>query len=171
MKLNIATLITLIAVVDHSPYRVLATAKTSEYETETISKQEDDAVSVLPLLRGVKKAVNQFLSDSDSEELSCLQEDQACLHHGDCCGYGICEDGHCWCANNDRDLGLCKCDNPPCKETAVWLPSLLSTIWVMLAVSSVWHWYKNVLTAEGGRVTSQWVGRLLLCDSPAISLI
>ena len=68
MKLNIAALITLIAVVDHSPYPVLATAtKTSGYETETISKQEDDdAVSVLPLLRGVKKAVYQFLSDSDT---------------------------------------------------------------------------------------------------------
>ena len=119
MKLNIATLITLIAVVDHSPYRVLATAKTSEYETETISKQEDDAVSVLPLLRGVKKAVYQFLSDSDSEELSCLQEGQACQDHGHCCGYGICCDSVCWCANDDRHLGLCKCDNPPCKETAV----------------------------------------------------
>ena len=44
MKLNIATLITLIAVVDHSPYPVLATAKTSEYEQteyETIPKQDD----------------------------------------------------------------------------------------------------------------------------------
>ena len=90
MKLNIATLITLIAVVDHSPYRVLATAKTSEYETETISKQEDDAVSVLPLLRGVKKAVYQFLSDSDSEELSCGPEGQACIHAGNCCGDLLC---------------------------------------------------------------------------------
>ena len=94
MKLNIATLITLIAVVDHSPYRVLATAKTSEYETETISKQEDDAVSVLPLLRGVKKAVYQFLSDSDSEELSCVQEGQACVRHDDGTN-NCCEDMAC----------------------------------------------------------------------------
>ena len=90
MKLNIATLITLIAVVDHSPYRVLATAKTSDYETETISKQEDDAVSVLPLLRGVKKAVYQFLSDSDSEELSCYSEGHHCHSSDQCCGDMIC---------------------------------------------------------------------------------
>ena len=69
----------------------LATAtKTSEYETEyeIISKQEDeedDAVSVLPLLRGVKKAVNQFLSDSDSEELSCVPFGHACDDDDDCC--------------------------------------------------------------------------------------
>ena len=86
MKLNIATLITLIAVVDHSPYRVLATAKTSE----TISKQEDDAVSVLPLLRGVKNAVYQFLSDSDSEELSCVQENHVCQNDDDCCEDMLC---------------------------------------------------------------------------------
>ena len=97
MKLNIATLITL-AVVDHSPYRVLATAKTSEYETETISKQEDDAVSVLPLLRGVKKAVYQFLSDSDSEELSCGESGQACVLYANgadsCCGRMMCTGTH-----------------------------------------------------------------------------
>ena len=113
MKLNIATLITLIAVVDHSPYRVLATAKTSEYETETISKQEDDAVSVLPLLRGVKKAVYQFLSDSDSEELSCVEQGQACQHCDDecCCGYLTCVgtfiNSKCDCGCYERLAGSC----------------------------------------------------------------
>ena len=77
---------------DDASLGILATTtKTLEYETETISKQEDDAVSVLPLLRGVKKAVNQFLSDSDSEELSCAQEADACHHDNDCCGNMTCD--------------------------------------------------------------------------------
>ena len=103
MKLNIAALITLIAVVDHSPYPVLATAtKTSGYETETISKQEDDAVSVLPLLRGVKKALYQFLSDSDSDLLSCYPEGHACHSNGDCCDYML-------CVGYPSSVGLCRC--------------------------------------------------------------
>ena len=113
MKLNIATLLALLNVVDHSPYRVLATAKTSEseYETETISKQEDDAVSVLPLLRGVKKAVYQFLSDSDSEELSCYPEYHACQNDDDCCGDMTCKgyvSKSCQCDPYVRStMGLC----------------------------------------------------------------
>ena len=96
MKLiNIATLIALLNVVDHSSSSsVLATTKTSEYET--IPKQEDDAVVVAPLLptllRGAKKAVYQFLSDGDSEELSCSQEEEQCESIDDCCDVeGACE--------------------------------------------------------------------------------
>ena len=99
MKLHIA-LIALLAVVDHSSSRaVLATTKTSEYKTEyeTTPKQEqeDDAVVVAPLLptllRGAKKAVYQFLSDGDSEELSCGQLYDSCGSKADCCGDYDCE--------------------------------------------------------------------------------
>ena len=99
MKLNIATLIALLTVVDHSSSRVLATTKTSEYETEyeTTPKQEQegDVVVVAPLLptlllRGAKKAVYQFLSDGDSEELSCGNLDDDCESNDDCCGDNIC---------------------------------------------------------------------------------
>ena len=101
MKLpNIVTLIALLTVVDHSSSSraVLATTKTSEYETkyETIPKQEQegDVVVVAPLLptllRGAKKAVYQFLSDGDSEELSCGNLDDDCQNDDDCCGDNIC---------------------------------------------------------------------------------
>ena len=103
MKLpNIVTLIALLTVVDHSSSSraVLATTKTSEYETkyETIPKQEQegDVVVVAPLLptllRGAKKAVYQFLSDGDSEELSCGQLYDSCESKADCCGDLDCED-------------------------------------------------------------------------------
>ena len=101
MKLNIATLIALLTVVDHSSSSraVLATTKTSEYETkyETIPKQEQegDVVVVAPLLptllRGAKKAVYQFLSDGDSEEPSCGQLYDSCGSKADCCGDYDCE--------------------------------------------------------------------------------
>ena len=81
------------------------------YETETISKQEDDAVSVLPLLRGVKNAVYQFLSDSDSEELSCYPEYHACQNDDDCCGDMTCKgyvSTSCQCDPYVRStMGLC----------------------------------------------------------------
>ena len=71
--LNIATLIALLTVVDHSSSHVLATTttttKTSEYET---LEQEDDAGVVVPLpslLRAgaKKKEVYQFLSDGNGD--------------------------------------------------------------------------------------------------------
>ena len=98
--LNIVTLIALSTVVDHSSSRVVATTttKTSEYATEyeTIPKQEQegDVVVVAPLLptllRGAKKAVYQFLSDGDSEELYCADEDDDCESNDDCCGDYVC---------------------------------------------------------------------------------
>ena len=97
MKLHIA-LIALLAVVDHSSSRaVLATTKTSEYKTEyeTTPKQEQegDVAVVAPLLptllRGAKKAVYQFLSDGDSEELSCVNVGDYCNEQADCCE-GVC---------------------------------------------------------------------------------
>ena len=103
--LNIVTLIALSTVVDHSSSRVVATTKTSEYETEyeyeTIPKQEDDAVVVahlLPtLLRGANKAVYQFLSDGDSEELSCVSSGGVChpYTYDDCCLEGTLDEECC----------------------------------------------------------------------------
>ena len=77
---------------DDASLGILATAtKTPEYET--IPKQEDDAVVVAPLLptllRGAKKAVYQFLSDGDSEELSCVNVGDYCNEQADCCE-GVC---------------------------------------------------------------------------------
>jgi len=117
--LNIATLLALLNVVDHSSSSsVLATTtKTSdEYETqyETIPKQlEDDVVVVAPLptlLRGAKKAVYQFLSDgvSDSEELSCSDIGQECNNDEDCCG----DDTYCE-TNNHGQKACLFIFNPP----------------------------------------------------------
>ena len=103
--LNIATLIVLLTVVDHSSSHVLATTMTSEYktghetkyETIPIPKQEGegDTIAIAPLqptlLRGAKKAVYQFLSDGDSEELSCGQLYDSCGSKADCCGDYDCE--------------------------------------------------------------------------------
>ena len=97
--LNIATLIVLLTVVDHSSSHVLATTMTSEYktghetkyETIPIPKQEGegDTIAIAPLqptlLRGAKKAVYQFLSDGDSEELSCVSSGEVCRTNSDCC--------------------------------------------------------------------------------------
>ena len=91
--LNIAAIITLITVVDHSSSSsVLATTTTttSEYEPE---QEEDGAGVVVPLvptlLRGAKKAVYQFLSDGDgdgdSEELSCVANGAVCYDGDNCC--------------------------------------------------------------------------------------
>ena len=109
MKLNIATLIALLTVVDHSSSHVLATTKTSEYETTPKQEQEGDVVVVAPLLptllRGAKKAVYQFLSDGDSEELSCGDLDDDCESNDDCCGDNVCFDLMCAepCADEDDD--------------------------------------------------------------------
>ena len=131
--LNIATIIALSTVVDHSSSQVLATTtlKTSEYELEqeededdaslgilatatktseyeTIPKQEDDEVVVplLPtLLRGAKKAVNQFLSvdgDGDNEELvECMNFGGNCNTHSDCCS------NYCY-INESLHIHLCE---------------------------------------------------------------
>lgn len=129
--LNIATLIALLTVVDHTSSRVVAATKTSEYET---LEQEDEVVVPLPsLLRGAKKKeVYQFLSDGngdgDSSSRCGMTYDLCDPHYPDnagCCSGWHCGIGHTCLTNAKMDQFLSDGDSEElsCSITGGWCMS------------------------------------------------